>query len=105
METDGKGKTGIAELVEWDQVENAVDRLPEAERWTHYYDNRNEYHQLDYLLLSQSLADANPRDPEIMRKGQPLRASRYTGERFAGIGQHRPKASDHCPVVMALDMP
>jgi endonuclease/exonuclease/phosphatase family metal-dependent hydrolase len=105
LATDAKGKTGIDELVGWDQVENAVDRLPEAERWTHYYDHDNEYHQLDYLLLSRALADANPGLPEIMRKGQPLRASAYTGERFAGVGEDRPKASDHCPVVMALKLP
>jgi hypothetical protein len=39
-----------------------------------------------------------------VRKGQPLRANRYTGERFPGIGLDRPKASDHCPVVMELDV-
>jgi hypothetical protein len=82
-----------------------VDRLPDAERWTHYWDSGNEYRRLDYLLLSRALANANPGAPEIMRKGQPLRASRYTGERSAGIGEHRPKASDHCPVVMALELP
>jgi hypothetical protein len=37
-----------------------------------------------------------------MRKGSPLRAERYTGERFIGVGRDKPKASDHCPVLMQL---
>jgi predicted extracellular nuclease len=33
----GQGTTdGIADLVKWEAVENVVDRLPEAERWTHF---------------------------------------------------------------------
>ena len=100
-----QGTSGIADLVEWDQVENVVDRLPAADRWTHYWDSGNQYRQLDYALLSRALADANPGAPEIMRKGQPLRATQYTGLRFAGIGEHRPKASDHRPVTMALNLP
>lgn len=100
LETDAQGETGIAELVQWDQVVNVVERLPADERWTHYWDDGDDYRQLDYLLISRSLADANAGAPEIMRKGQPLRATRYTGERFPGVGQDRPKASDHCPVIM-----
>jgi endonuclease/exonuclease/phosphatase family metal-dependent hydrolase len=104
LEADAQGATGIDELVAWDQVENVVERLPAPERWTHYFAGRGEYHQLDYMLLSRSLAEANPDAPEIMRKGQPLRADRYQGPHFAGVGQDRPKASDHCPVVMPLSL-
>jgi endonuclease/exonuclease/phosphatase family metal-dependent hydrolase len=103
METDDQGEPAVGELVEWDQVENVVERRPDDDQWTHYYDDRNEYKQLDYLLLSKSLAEANPGAPEIMRKGMPLRATGYTGERFKGVGLHNPKASDHCPVVMTLN--
>jgi endonuclease/exonuclease/phosphatase family metal-dependent hydrolase len=103
METDDQGEPAVGELVEWDQVENVVERRPADDQWTHYYDARDEYKQLDYLRLSRSLAEANPGTPEIMRKGMPLRATRYTGERFNGVGLHNPKASDHCPVVMALN--
>ena len=105
LQADEQGEPAIGELVEWDQVVNVVDRLPEDERWTHYYKARKHYTQLDYLLLSRSLADANPAVPQIMRKGLPLRAERYTGERFNGVGRDHPKASDHCPVVMALHHP
>ncbi|TDD89231.1 endonuclease/exonuclease/phosphatase [Saccharopolyspora karakumensis] len=104
LESDDQGDSGITELVEWDQVDNAINRLPEDERWTHFWAKGNKYRQLDYLLLSRSLADANAAKPEILHKGLPLRATRYTGERFPGVGQDRPKASDHCPVTMTLDV-
>ncbi|MGP4029739.1 endonuclease/exonuclease/phosphatase family protein [Actinomadura sp. 3N407] len=105
MQADDQGEPSIGDLVEWDQVDNVVTRLPEADRWTHYYKRRKHYSQLDYLLPSRSLADANPNPPEIMRKGLPLRADRYTGERFNGVGLDNPKASDHCPFVITLDHP
>jgi endonuclease/exonuclease/phosphatase family metal-dependent hydrolase len=104
LETDDQGTSGITELVEWDQVENAVARRPTEDQWTHYYAKRDDYKQLDYLLLSQSVAEANPEPPEIVRKGTPLRATRYEGERFPGVGEDNPKASDHCPVVMSLKL-
>jgi hypothetical protein len=42
--------------------------------------------------------------PEIMRKGLPTRATQYTGPRFPGIGDNKPKASDHCPVVATISL-
>jgi endonuclease/exonuclease/phosphatase family metal-dependent hydrolase len=104
METDAQGKPAIGDLVEWDQVENVVARLPSDERWTHYYDGRGEYKQLDYLLPSQTLAQASAGAPEIVRVGLPTRADRYTGERIDGVGFREPKASDHCPVVMTIQL-
>ncbi len=106
METDSQGEPSIGDLVEWDELENVVDRLPEEERWTHFFKGSGQippgYHQLDYVLPSRSLA-ARVQSVEIMRKGQPLRAERYTGDRFDGIGRDRPKASDHCPAVIEID--
>ncbi|MFI8192075.1 endonuclease/exonuclease/phosphatase family protein [Streptomyces sp. NPDC085946] len=97
------GGSGIDGLVEWDQVENVVTRLPEADRWTHYFKGGDEYRQLDYLLPSASLARASAESvPDILRKGMPLRAIRYTGPRFPGVGTDRPKASDHCPLSLDL---
>ena len=52
------------------------------------------------MLLSKSLAKASAAEPELMRKGLPLRAKQYAGERFPGVGEDTPKASDHCPMVM-----
>jgi endonuclease/exonuclease/phosphatase family metal-dependent hydrolase len=96
--------TALDKLVKWNQVENVVSRLPEEERWTHFWSKGNEYRQLDYILLSRSLAEASPGNPEIIRKGMPKRAERYEGPRFRGVGPNKPKASDHCPVVMAVEL-
>lgn len=105
METDAQGAPAIGELVEWEQLENVVDRLPADQRWTHFFKGSGHlppgYHQLDYVLPSRSVAQ-RVQKVEVMRKGQPLRADRYDGPRFDGVGRDKPKASDHCPVVIEL---
>lgn len=104
-EEDEQGRSGITELVGWDQVENVIDRIPDPDdRWTHFYSKKKDYKQLDYILVSKSLAAASDAVPEIMRKGAPLRAVRYTGPRFDGVGEDKPKASDHCPMVMPIEV-
>jgi endonuclease/exonuclease/phosphatase family metal-dependent hydrolase len=103
METDSEGKPGITPLVNWNQVENVIDRLPVDERWTHYYKGKDAYRQLDYILISNSLS-AKLKKVEIERRGMPKRAKKYAGPRFPGIGKNKPKASDHCPVVVELEI-
>jgi predicted extracellular nuclease len=91
--------------------ENVVERRPELDRWTLYH-NRGpqERHlcQLDYILLSPYLARTNAKAvPDIIRSGQPWRTPFPAGQevdRFPRIGWDRPKASDHCPVAVTLDM-
>ncbi|MDQ6433572.1 endonuclease/exonuclease/phosphatase family protein [Mesorhizobium sp. LHD-90] len=92
-------------------AENIVERRPELERWTLYHTRGpQERHlcQLDYLLLSPWLAKRNATAvPDIVRGGQPWRTIFPPGqevERFPRIGWDRPKASDHCPVAVTLDM-
>jgi len=82
-----------------------VKRIADPEdRWTHFYSEEGSYHQLDYLLASPSLAQKNPGAiPRALRQGQPFRADRYRGERWPRLGYDRPKASDHCPVVIDLE--
>lgn len=96
--------TSLSRLVNWNQVEDVIARLPEEERWTHYWNRQRQYRQLDYILLSKSLAEASPALPEIVRKGMPRRAERYTGRRFIGVGDNTPKASDHCPVAIDVEL-
>jgi endonuclease/exonuclease/phosphatase family metal-dependent hydrolase len=96
---------GLEPLLGQPWLENVVERLPEPERWTHYYDGKKEYRQLDYILLPKTLARTNlDAVPQIERGGLPRRATQYTGPRFPGVGQNEPKASDHCPVVIQIDI-
>lgn len=90
---------------------NPMQRRDVMDRWTLYHSRGpQEQHlcQLDYILLSPSLAQRNiERAPEIIRAGQPYRTIFPPGqevERYPRTGWDRPKASDHCPVVMTLDL-
>lgn len=83
---------------------NVIERLPEDERWTHFYQKKKQYTQLDYILLSKSLAEHNSNKPELMRKGLPLKAEKYSGDRFKGVGKSKPKSSDHCPFYIDLEL-
>jgi predicted extracellular nuclease len=93
-------------------AENVVARRPENDRWTLFHarglDDRHLC-QLDYVWLSPALSAANPEAmPDIVRSGQPFRTPFPPGqevERYPRTGWDRPKASDHCPVVMELHLP
>ncbi|MEK1900858.1 MAG: endonuclease/exonuclease/phosphatase family protein [Rhizobium sp.] len=92
-------------------AENVVRRREPFDRWTLYHSRGPEEQwlcQLDYLWLSPALAATNAkRIPEIIRHGQPYRTIFPPGqqvERYPRTGWDRPKASDHCPVVMTLDL-
>ncbi|MFS2150400.1 endonuclease/exonuclease/phosphatase family protein [Rhizobium sp. Rhizsp42] len=92
-------------------AENVVRRRDPLDRWTLYHARGPEEQwlcQLDYIWLSPALAKTNAgRLPEIIRNGQPFRTVFPPGqevERYPRTGWDRPKASDHCPVVMELDL-
>jgi endonuclease/exonuclease/phosphatase family metal-dependent hydrolase len=108
MQVDQFGEPAIGDLVHWNQVENVVSRLPADEQWTHYQKKHGaspaSYQQLDYLLVSNSLAAATAAQPEIFRKGLARNADRYTGPRYPKVGPNTPIASDHCPVVVDLEL-
>jgi predicted extracellular nuclease len=91
--------------------ENIVARRPELDRWTLYHSRGPEERhlcQLDYILLSAALARRNATVlPDIVRQGQPWRTVFPPGqevERFPRVGWDRPKASDHCPVAVTLEL-
>ncbi len=92
-------------------VENPILKRPVLDRWTLFHSRGPEERhlcQLDYILLSPALARRNAAHvPEIIRAGQPFRTIFPAGqevERYPRTGWDRPKASDHCPVVMTLDI-
>ena len=93
-------------------AENVVRRRDAMDRWTLFHARgviERHLCQLDYIWLSRGLAQANPDAvPEIIRNGQPYRTPFPPGqdvERFPRTGWDRPKASDHCPVVIELSIP
>lgn len=90
---------------------NLVERRPVMDRWTLYHTRGpQERHlcQLDYILASPSLAHKNERAiPQIIRRGQPWRTIFPPGQdvdRYPRTGWDRPKASDHCPVAVTLNI-
>jgi len=92
-------------------AENAMTRRDPMDRWTLYHARGPQEQwlcQLDYLWLSPALAKSSADHvPEIIRAGQPFRTVFPPGqsvERYPRTGWDRPKASDHCPVVMTLDL-
>ncbi|MOA51325.1 hypothetical protein D3C78_1744650 [compost metagenome] len=94
-----------------DFVTNPMSRRDVMDRWTLYHSRGpQEQHlcQLDYIWLSPHLGQINAtRVPEIIRAGQPYRTVFPPGQevdRYPRTGWDRPKASDHCPVVMTLDL-
>ncbi len=106
-ETDGVADPlhALGPLLGSGLVVDLVKRIADPkDRWTHFYTVERTYNQLDYLLLSPALAARNPGPPAILRNGMPYRAERSAAPRFPRIGWDRPKASDHCPVVMDLDI-
>lgn len=107
-EIDGVAVEGgaLAPLLADGFAVDPAQRLPAQERWTHYFTSEDLYVQLDYLLLSPALAARNPQAaPLIVRKGQPHRVPRLEGApRYPRVGWARPKASDHCPVAITVEM-
>jgi predicted extracellular nuclease len=101
------GNHALGALIDDDFSVNLVTRLPKEEQWTHYYsqDKNDGKHQLDYILVSPGLAAKNPdEEPQIIRAGQPFRVPDIKVDRYPRIGLDRPKASDHCPVAVNLEL-
>ncbi|MGL4635529.1 MAG: endonuclease/exonuclease/phosphatase family protein [Beijerinckiaceae bacterium] len=73
------------------------------DRWTSYFGRDDVYSQLDHIIVSPGVAERNPAmKTTVVRTGQPYRAERYKGPRYPRVGWDRPKASDHCPIVVEL---
>ena len=95
--------TGLNALLKHPKLEDVIDRLDHKDTWTHYWSGGDEYKQLDYILVSESLSKKNAEVlPEIFRQGLPYRAEKYSGSRIKGVGKNHPKASDHAGIVLEI---
>jgi endonuclease/exonuclease/phosphatase family metal-dependent hydrolase len=99
-----EGNTALSSLIQHPGLENVVKRLPPDDQWTHFYAEKKQYKQLDYILLSKSLAQINPKPPAIMRKGISPRAVKYTGPRFPKVVEEERAASDHAPLSIDIEL-
>ena len=125
---DHAGATPLAPLVAKSDLENALDRLPEEERWTHYFRSESTVAQFDYILLSPALSKATqgaefaverrgvgfrdvskvddgplPKEAKLERMDDdpaPLRID-FRFKRFPGVTPDL-VASDHCPLFLEI---
>lgn len=85
----------------------AVDlgaRMAPDERWSYRDPATGRYSRPDALLASPALAARVPDAvPFLVKSGLEQEITRYTGPRLAGVGEHRPHASDHA--ALAIDLP
>lgn len=102
---------GFDPLIEDGFSENLIARRPADDQWTLYYASKPDVEhlvQLDYILASPYLAKTNAQViPDIIRTGQPFRTvfpPSQEVKRYARTGWDRPKASDHSPVVVTLEL-
>jgi endonuclease/exonuclease/phosphatase family metal-dependent hydrolase len=103
-----KGDTALKALINHTKLHNITKGEDENDCFTHFYSKENEYRQLDFILLSPSLnelvVEKNGNKYEIERRGLPWRAEKVTQDRFDNVGWDEPKASDHCPIAVYLDI-
>lgn len=99
-----EGDSSILPLVNHSGLENVTEHRPPDDRWTHYWADEGDHKQLDYILLSKGLFESSNDEGvfnvDIMRKGLPWNAYEFEGERFEGVGEDEPKASDHAPLYV-----
>ena len=119
------GHASIAPIYEDAGLLDPFTRLPEQERWTHWYRGENTVGQLEHLLLSPALAERCPDAPRVERRGISFTGQLNDGgvgprqtrleaadgtltkidfrfERFDDVGP-KTYASDHCPATVTID--
>jgi endonuclease/exonuclease/phosphatase family metal-dependent hydrolase len=124
--TIDEGESGMEPLLD-DFAIDSMATLPAHERWTHFRrfwsDERQQlvetHMPLDHILLSPALAAANPAPAmQMIRRGLPYRVPldprepdrsmarlATCADRYPRVGWDRPKASDHCPLSLDLEIP
>jgi len=113
---DGPDSATLAPILELG-MEDVLSRLPEDERWTHYWAARNIVAHFDYILLSPALSNISGGVPFIERRGLPINgkaAASLEGqsgisvpvdfERFPEV-EGKVFASDHAFVFFSFALP
>ncbi len=101
----GGSVSALGALLNHPKIVDPADQLTMDESWTHYWAREDEYRQLDYLLMSKTLFDAAGAPPPRRElRGMPWRADDAGPTRFDDVGTDRPKASDHAPIFVDLDI-
>lgn len=97
-------KSGLDPFLRDGFAVSLVDDLPLQERWSHYYAYDRTKTQIDHMFASPKVASAIVGLPRFIRGGQPIRVPNTKDiERYPRVGWDRPKASDHCPLVVEID--
>lgn len=99
-------------LLTYQGLENVVNRLPPGERWTHVYEKNGSVQsvsQLDYILLSTTLAQGVKGVPRIERRGlaRYQKLNQYYPDdapRFPSVDKPGTEASDHCAVFVDVEV-
>lgn len=87
---------------------NVVEK--DSDPWTHYYDQKDEVGQFDYLLLSSDIKKKNnAAKPIIERRGLQKNSNSKISiiknhERFETVEKEDTEASDHCGVFVDIEI-
>jgi endonuclease/exonuclease/phosphatase family metal-dependent hydrolase len=123
---DDEGESGLEPLTDGFGVD-IWQHVQPHERWSHFRRAWSETRErliethmpLDHIILSPALAAANPSPRvDLIRAGLPYRVPldprdpdrsiatlSAAGGRYPRIGWDRPKASDHCPLILEFNLP
>ena len=97
--------SGIDPLLDEGFGVNLVEDLASSEQWSLFYARNSTKSQLDYVIASPALFERISEPPRFIRKGQPYRVPNTDAvDRYPRIGWDRPKASDHCPLVVEFEI-
>ena len=108
-----KNGTSVHPLTKHPELQDPFGALPKTNKWTHFLDSGGgEVSRLDYVLPHKSLVvdpvdvvalDANT---SIVRKGLSTKCHQYPMKlaRSPTIGPVDTEASDHCPVIVTLEL-